>query len=253
MTIDRVFQSKFSGWNVGEFIVLDKIEQFFNGARRLFPLSVNGESISFFAKANSGINLQSNLLVFVNDILQTPGEGYQFTGGSTIRFTEAPKGGVTGFTTEGDRAKIFMYTGTESIDVRTVDVLPTVEVGDEIQLYSNQDTTFIQDPRLVMDIKAADKVITNNYAGQGVTLNELFERPLSWSKQKVDKFIDNVYIGKDRVYYEPVINPNTNIISSIGVGSSLYMSMTVRPLFDNPFEGIGTNERAIVEIFLKIE
>ena len=248
LTIDRVFQSKFSGWNVGEFIVLDEIEQFFNGARRLFPLSVNGESISFFAKANSGINLQSNLLVFVNDILQTPGEGYQFTGGSTIRFTEAPKGGVAGFTTEGDRAKIFMYTGTESIDVRTVDVLPTVEVGDEIQLYSNQDTTFIQDPRLVMDIKAADKVITNNYAGQGVTLNELFERPLSWSKQKVDKIIDNVYIGKDRVYYEPVINPNTNIISNVGVADSSVYVYDVRPLFDNPFEGISANDRSEIEI-----
>ena len=248
LTVDRVFQSKFSGWNVGEFIVLDKIEQFFNGARRLFPLSVNGESISFFAKANSGINLQSNLLVFVNDILQTPGEGYQFTGGSTIRFTEAPKGGVAGFTTEGDRAKIFMYTGTESIDVRTVDVLPSVEIGDEVQLYSNQDTTFIQDPRLVMDIKAADKVITNNYAGQGVTLNELFERPLSWSKQKVDKIIDNVYIGKDRVYYEPVINPNTNIISNIGIADSSVYVYDVRPLFDNPFEGISANDRAEIEI-----
>ena len=85
ITVDRTFQSKFSGWNVGEFIVLDKVDQFFNGQRRLFPLSVNGESISFFARANSGINLQSNLLVFVNDILQTPGEGYQFGGGSTYR------------------------------------------------------------------------------------------------------------------------------------------------------------------------
>ena len=248
LTIDRVFQSKFSGWNVGEFIVLDEIDQFFNGVRRLFPLSVNGESISFFAKANSGINLQSNLLVFVNDILQTPGEGYQFTGGSTIRFTEAPKGGVAGFTTEGDKAKIFMYTGTQTIDVRTVDVLPTVEIGDEVQLYSNQDTTFIEDPRLVMDIKAADKVITNNYAGQGVTLDELFERPLSWSKQQVDKIIDNVYIGKDRVYYEPVINPNTNIISNVGVGDSSVYVYDIRPLFDNPFEGIGADERSEVEI-----
>ena len=76
--------------------------------------------------------MESNLLVFVNDILQTPGEGYQFTGGSTIRFTEAPKGGVAGFSTTGDKAKIFMYTGTESIDVRTVEVLPSVEIGDEV-------------------------------------------------------------------------------------------------------------------------
>ena len=246
--INEVFQSKFSGWNVGEFIVLDKIDPFFNGQRRLFPLSVNNESISFFAKANSGINLQSNLLVFINDILQTPGEGYQFSGGSTIRFTEAPKGGVTGFSTEGDKAKIFMYTGTQTIDVRTVDVLPSVEVGDEVQLYSNQNTTFTEDPRLVMDIKAADKVITNNYAGQGVTLDELFERPLTWTKQTVDKFIDNDFVGKDRVYYEPVINPTTNIISSISVGSSVVYVNSVRPLFDNPFEGIGTKERSIVEI-----
>ena len=248
LTVDRIFASKFSGWNVGEFIVLDKVDPFFNGARRLFPLSVNGDSISFFAKSNSGINLQSNLLVFVNDILQTPGEGYQFTGGSTIRFTEAPKGGIAGFTTEGDKAKIFMYTGTQDIDVRTVDVLPSVKVGDEVQLYSNQDATFIEDPRLVMEIKAADKVITNNYAGQGVTLDELFERPLSWSKQQVDKIIDNVYIGKDRVYYEPIVNPSTNIISNIGVGDSSVYVYDVRPLFDNPFEGIATDERSEVEI-----
>ena len=248
LTVDRTFQSKFSGWNVGEFIVLDKIDPFFNGARRLFPLSVNGESISFFAKANSGINLQSNLLVFVNDILQTPGEGYQFTGGSTIRFTEAPKGGIAGFTTTGDKAKIFMYTGTQTIDVRTVDVLPSVEVGDEVQLYSNTDTTFTQDPRLVMDIKAADKVITNNYAGQGVTLNELFERPLSWTKQTVDKIIDGNFVGKDRVYYEPVINPTTNIISNIGIADSSVYVYSIRPLFDNPFEGISPQDRSVIEI-----
>ena len=59
-----------------------------------------------------------------------------------------------------------------------------------------------------------------------------------WSKQKVDKIIDNVYIGKDRVYYEPVINPNTNIISNVGVADSLVYVYDVRPLFDNPFEGI---------------
>jgi len=248
LTVDRTFQSKFSGWNVGEFIVLDEIDPFFNGQRRLFPLSVNGESISFFAKANSGINLQSNLLVFVNDILQTPGEGYQFNGGSTLRFTEAPKGGISGFSTTGDKAKIFMYTGTQSIDVRTVDVLPSVEIGDEVQLYSNDDTTFTQDPRLVMDIKAADKVITNNYAGQGVTLNELFERPLSWSKQTVDKIIDNNFIGKDRVYYEPIINPLTNIISNIGIADSSVYVYSIRPLFDDPFEGISVQDRSIIEI-----
>ena len=248
ITIDRTYQSKFSGWNVGEFIVLDDISEYFNGRRRLFPLTVNGESISFFAKANSGINLQSNLLVFVNDILQTPGEGYQFNGGSTLRFTEAPKGLVSGFSTTGDTAKLLMYTGTQNIDVKTVDVLPSVKVGDDVQLYSDIDDTFTEERRLVMDIVSADKIITNNYGGQGVTLNELYSRPISWFKQTVDKIIDNEFVGKDRVYYEPAISPNTNIIESVGVGSTYVFVYSIRPLFDDSYEGIPLEERSIVQI-----
>jgi hypothetical protein len=248
LTIDRTYQSKFSGWNVGEFIVLDDISVYFNGRRRLFPLTVNGESISFFAKANSGINLQSNLLVFINDILQTPGEGYQFNGGSTLRFTEAPKGAVAGFSTVGDKSKLLMYTGTESIDVKTVDVLPSVKVGDNVQLYSDIDDTFTEEQRLVVDVISADKIITNNYGGQGVTLNELFSRPISWFKQTVDKIIDNEFVGKDRIYYEPVINPSTNIIESVGIGSTYVFVYNIRPLFDDSFEGIPLQERSIIEI-----
>ena len=248
LTIDRTYQSKFSGWNVGEFIVLDDISVYFNGRRRLFPLTINGESISFFAKANSGINLQSNLLVFINDTLQTPGEGYQFNGGSTLRFTEAPKGAVAGFSTIGDKAKVLMYTGTQSIDVKTVDVLPSVKVGDDVQLYSDTDDTFTEEQRLVMDVVSADKIITNNYGGQGVTLNELFSRPISWFKQTVDKIIDNEFVGKDRIYYEPIINPSTNIIESVGIGSTYVFVYNIRPLFDDSFEGIPLQERSIIEI-----
>jgi len=248
LTIDRTYQSKFAGWNVGEFLVLDNISAFFNGRRRLFPLTLNGQSISFFAKANSGINLQSNLLVFVNDVLQTPGEGYQFNGGSTIRFTEAPKGLVAGFSTTGDTAKLLMYTGTQSIDVRTVDVLPSVKVGDDVQLYSDVDATFTEEQRLVMDVVSADKIVTNNYGGQGVTLDELYSRPISWFKQTVDKIIDNKFVGKDRIYYEPVINPSTNIIESVGIGSTYVFVTNIRPLFDDSFEGIPLTERSIIEI-----
>ena len=248
LTVDETYASKFSGWNVGDFLVLDDITPFFNGTRRLFPLSVNGDRISFFARANAGINLQSNLLVFVNDILQTPGEGYTFTGGSTLRFSEAPKGGVTGFTTTGDKCKVLMYTGTQSIDVREVDVLPTLKVGDDVQLYSDTDVTFNQDERLVMDVKSADSVTTNNYAGQGVTPNELLTRPISWSKQDVDKIIDTNEVGKDRVYYEPVINPQTNILETIGVNSSSVFVYSLRSLFDDPKEAMLAADREKVEL-----
>ena len=141
-----------------------------------------------------------------------------------------------------------MYTGTQSIDVRTVDVLPSVKVGDDVQLYSDTDDTFTEDQRLVMDVVSADKIITNNYGGQGVTLDELFSRPISWFKQTVDKIIDNEFIGKDRIYYEPVINPNTNIIESIGIGSTYVFVNNIRPLFDDSFEGIPIQERSIIEI-----
>ena len=248
LTIDRTYQSKFSGWNVGEFIVLDDITAFFNNRRRLFPLNLNGSSISFFAKSNSGINLQSNLLVFVNDVLQTPAEGYQFTGGSTIRFTESPKGPVAGFSTVGDTCKILMYTGTQSIDVNTVDVLPSVKIGDEVQLYSDVDSTFTENQRLVTDIISADKILTNNYGGQGVTLNELYARPISWFKQTVDKIIGNQFIGKDRIIYEPEVSPNTNIIESVGIGSTYVFVYDIRPLFDDSYEGIAVNDRSIIEI-----
>jgi len=248
LIIDKTYQSKFSGWNVGEFIVLDDISPYFNGRRRLFPLTTNGQNISFFAKANSGIDLQSNLLVFINDILQTPGQGYQFTGGSTIRFTEAPKGYVSGFSTTGDKSKLLMYTGTQSIDVKTVDVLPTVKVGDDVQLYSDIDSTSTEDRRLVVDIVSADKIITNNYGGQGVTLDELYSRPISWFKQTVDKIIDNEFVAKDRVYYEPSIYPTTNIIESVGIGSTYVFVSSIRPLFDDSFEGIPLEERSIIQI-----
>ena len=35
------------------------------------------------------IDVQATLLIFINDVLQVPGEAYVFPGGSTIRFTEA--------------------------------------------------------------------------------------------------------------------------------------------------------------------
>ena len=34
------------------------------------------------------IDVQATLLIFINDVLQVPGEAYLFPGGSTIRFTE---------------------------------------------------------------------------------------------------------------------------------------------------------------------
>tara|TARA_B100000902_G_scaffold296945_1_gene283989 strand:+ start:5 stop:3361 length:3357 start_codon:yes stop_codon:yes gene_type:complete len=253
LTVDETYASKFSGWNVGDFLALDDITPFFNNDRRLFPLALNGDRVSFFAKANAGITLQANLLVIINDVLQTPGEGYTFTGGSTLRFTEAPKGGVAGFTTTGDTCKLLMYTGTQSIDVKTVDVLPTLKVGDDVQMYSDTDITFNQDERLVMDVKSADTIITNNYAGQGVSPDELLARPINWSKQNVDKIIDNKFIPKDRVYYEPNIHPFSNILEDVGINSTSAFVYSVRSLFDDPKEAMLVLDSEKVDLLYNVD
>ena len=171
-------------------------------------------------KRSSGIDLQYNLLVFINDILQVPGESYTFNGGSTIRFNEAPKPRLAGYTTPGDTCKLMIYTGTQSIDVNEVNVIETLKVGDEVQIFSDLDVTLNQDRRIVVDINSADTVVTNTYAGQGVSDTELLERPINWIKQTSDKIIDEIEVGKDRKYYEPNIHSQSIILSNVGIGSS---------------------------------
>jgi hypothetical protein len=246
--VDRTYNAKFAGWSVGDFLVLDDISKYFNGRRRLFPLSRNGDRLSFYAKQSSGIDLQSNLLVFINDILQVPGESYTFSGGSILRFLDAPKGGIVGITTLGDKCKLFMYTGTQTIDVKEVQVLETIKIGDNVQLYSDYDETLTEEERLVIDINAADSILTNNYAGQGVVDNELLERPITWSRQLEDKIIDGIEVGKDRVYYEPNIHPSSYLIQSVGIGSTELFVNTIRPFFDDPIESLQDSEKNIIEI-----
>ena len=248
LTIDKTFNSKFSGWSVGDILVLDNIEQYFNGRRRIFPLSRNGERISFFPRRSSGIDLQYNLLVFINDILQVPGESYTFNGGSTVRFNEPPKPRLAGYTTPGDTCKLLIYTGTESIDVNEVDVIETLKIGDDVQFFSDLDITLNQDKRIVVDINSSDTVVTNTYAGQGVSDTELLERPINWIKQTSDKIIDEIEVGKDRKYYEPNIHSQSIILSNVGIGSTVVYVTTVKSLFDNPKEGIQVSKAKIVEI-----
>jgi hypothetical protein len=68
--------------------------------------------------------LNQHLLIFLNDILQKPGEAYFFEGGSVVEFSEAPK--------EGDTVKVIFYKGSGDIDVVFRDVLETIKVGDEV-------------------------------------------------------------------------------------------------------------------------
>ena len=72
----------------------------------------NGELLSFEIdlanNLSSAINLDSVLLIFINGVLQTPGYAYQFTGGTSVIFTEAPR--------VNDDVDIF-FVGQKGVDV----------------------------------------------------------------------------------------------------------------------------------------
>ena len=221
--IEDIATDEFTGWAVGELQVMDNIEQFINGSRTNFPIELNGVITSIVAGKGSKVNVQDVLLVFVNNILQVPGKGYIFNGGSQIEFTEAPK--------IGDSVEIIFYKGTGAQDVVLREVLETVKQGDTLQLISD-DPFLDEDVRSVDLVTGTDVAQTNTYSGPGNIQNTALLRPVIWCRQTEDKFINEQEVGKDREIYEPLVNPTAHIIKNVGVGSTAIYVDTLRPLFN---------------------
>jgi hypothetical protein len=229
ISIQNTFTDKFSGWSIGELQVFDSIENLFNGTRIIFPLFYLGQLISVLTSKGSNINIQDTLLVLINDVLQVPGEGYIFNGGSAIEFTEAPK--------SGDTCKILFYKGTGDVDVIFKNILETVKIGDELTLtydpLRGQSPILLEDERTVMEINSTNIVDTNPYFGPGNTSDSTLERPLIWCRQTEDKIINERQIGKDRMLYEPLIYPTTYLIQSVGIGTTIVFVESIRPFFNS--------------------
>ena len=157
--MDVVASVHFSGWSVGELQVLDNFQNLFDGSRRTFPLSVGGDTLSIQAAPGSTVTVQDTLFVFINDILQIPGESYSFLGGSNITFDEAPK--------FEDSLKILFYRGTGGADVIDRDVIETVKVGDDLTLgYSrslDQQKWLQESKRGVLEITSSNTTDTTTY------------------------------------------------------------------------------------------
>ena len=232
--ITKTFTDEFTGWTLGTLQALDDIAPLFDGGRITFPITLNGTAVSIRAGKGSVINVQDVLLIFVNDVLQVPGDGYKFEGGSVIEFTEAPK--------VGDTCKILFYKGSgDDVDVVFRNVIETVKKGDSLQIYNRDDqgVWFKENPRSVTQVTSTDTVDTTPYYGPGNTNIESMLRPVKWCRQTEDKIINDLPVGKDRELYEPVINPTANIIQSVGVGSTQVYLQSVRPFF-NPKNEINT-------------
>jgi hypothetical protein len=232
VTIQNTFSDEFTGWSLGTLQVLDNIEELFDGLTRTFALKVAGNLVSIRSSRGSKINVQDVLLVFVNDILQVPGEGYTFTGGSVLTFSEAPK--------EGDTCRIIFYKGSGDVDVVLRNIIETVKIGDELTIGydrdSGQATTLQEDPRTVTSVDSTDIVSTMPYFGPGNTEDESLSRIVTWCRQTEDKIIDEKMVGKDRELYEPVIFPFAYITKSVGIGSTHIYVDRIRPLFNSQNE-----------------
>ena len=224
INVEKTYNMEFSGWSIGDLQVLDEIQSQFDGESVKFALRIDGTRYSIKSKPGSNVDVQATLLVFVNDILQVPGEGYVFNGGSTIEFTEAPK--------IGDTCKILFYKGTGDVDVVSVDILETIKVGDTLQLNDYDNILYQQNKRVVTSIDSTDIIGTNPYAKPGVNRDSTYERPVTWCKQRNDKIINGQSVAKDRIIYEPLINPSSYLIQPLTGGETEIYVDNIAPFFD---------------------
>ena len=226
LEVTEIYNDKFSSWDFGEFDFIDPIGNLQDGVRTRFPLRVNGELLSFDIGQtvdSQQIDMNALLIIYVNNVLQDPGEAYSFEGGTTFEFTTAPE--------ENDEISVFFYKGTASEDVSEVNVVETIKNGDVVRLQANDDTSILtnqntrrlidlaQRKRTVSGITTTDTLETEIYTGVGIN-DSATNKPLTWIKQKEDKVVNGVVVSKARDSIEPLIYPTARIIGDIGAGST---------------------------------
>ena len=212
LEVVQTYNDYFSAWQFGEIDFIDNIKLLQDGSRRRFPLFLNGQLISFEKDNNdalsSEIDLDAVLIIFVNGVIQTPKIAYQFTGGTTVLFTEAPS--------PSDKIDIFFYVGQRGVDIEIVDVQESVKVGDDLRILRHPgftDTVDQERSRIIKSFLGSDILETDIYVGVGITEDQ--EKPIQWTKQKVDKVIQGEVISKARSNIEAQIYPTVKIIGDL--------------------------------------
>jgi hypothetical protein len=241
--VDKVYIDTANIRTIGGLIIFDPLDTQFNGLRRTFPLRINGEQTAILAKIGSTLEVENSILIFIDSVLQIPGESYSFGGGSILTFNEAPKAGA--------KSTILFYAGTESVDIEDVKVLETIKSGDTVQIFDNFDRFNDQNPRTVNEIISVDTIKTNLYGKQGISESDEI-RPIKWCLQDVDKFItsagstETFVVTKDRVIYEPLIYPSAYLIKNINSSDTQIFVDNAKTFFDNINESPVTNDITII-------
>jgi hypothetical protein len=215
LTVLDTFSDNFGCWQFGEFDFIDSLKFYQDGERTRFPLLYNGSLLSFEVDedAEGSIDLSNSLLIFLNGILQEPGVSYNFDGGTSFTFTTAPK--------EEDNISVFFYRGTKGVDdILVTNIIPSLERGDIVQVFKNNSIpgTVTQDSRVVFDITESDKFETNFYDGSGIDIVNL--KPMSWTKQKTDRFVNGEFVYKTRQSIISQIYPTAKVIGDLSTSDT---------------------------------
>jgi len=209
-TVNTTITNEFSGFSFGQLLPLYDFSSEFDGGKKKFQLRQRVTQASVNISSNeAGVVPQNNLLVFVNDVIQRPGENYSFPGGTEIEFAEAP--------VAGSKLQILFYRGSND-DVSSQSPFLTIKAGDTVQLERNLDFPQ-QDQRRVVTVISVDRVETNLYAGVGINTNVNFTRMASIEKQTSDLIFDGQPLPKSRDNLRAQIQPTARIIQNVGVGS----------------------------------
>lgn len=211
LTVLDTFNDSFGLWNFGSLNYIDNIKNYQDGSRTRFPLFYNSQLLTFEKDPEDEdsqlIDTNNLLLIFINGILQKPGESYQFDGGTSFSFTEPPK--------PEDDISIFFYIGSDNEDSFLINVQESIKIGDEIKLLSSNETPFVipeQESRYIVDLRTSDKAETSLYTGKGI--DDVNYRPSQWIKQKRELIINNDVVSTVRDSLEPQIYPTSKIIKS---------------------------------------
>ena len=119
---------------------------------------------------------------------------YKFTGGTQIKFTEAPP--------LGSSLQVLFYRGTDA-DIGSAEAVETITKGDTITIQSPPSNRSIltQNPRTIRESVSRDTLQTTIYKSQGITAAKSPLRPVTWRKQENDKIVDGVKVSKSRGLY----------------------------------------------------
>tara|TARA_B100000287_G_scaffold416259_1_gene450722 strand:- start:20439 stop:31691 length:11253 start_codon:yes stop_codon:yes gene_type:complete len=229
LTVEEIANDKFFGYYPGQFILFDDISAYFNGNRKKFTLSVTTggktDILSLKTIPGTDMDVTNNIFIYINDIIQTPGESYVFKG-SRIIFSEAPKA--------ESKCSVFYYRGS-SLDVEEIEPIPTIKPGDTVQIKENRidDLDRDQFERVTKRIVASDMMETFTYDSVGIDTRQDRERPIDWEKQRRDRILSGVLYPKARPIYNSKISPVTHLIKNLGATDNEIWVKNAFPLFSD--------------------